>query len=44
MYGQGNNVRLYPLFTFEHFNLWDFSEPWKDADARQRRGEAPEAR
>ena len=31
MYGQGNNVRLYPLFTFEHFNLWDFSEPWKEA-------------
>jgi N-acyl-D-aspartate/D-glutamate deacylase len=31
MFGQGNNVRLYPLFTFEHFNLWDYSEPWKEA-------------
>ena len=31
MFGQGNNVRLYPLFTFEQFNLWDYSEPWKDA-------------
>jgi N-acyl-D-aspartate/D-glutamate deacylase len=31
VFGQGNNVRLYPVFTFEHFNLWDFSEPWKEA-------------
>jgi N-acyl-D-aspartate/D-glutamate deacylase len=31
MFGQGNNVRLYPTFTFDHFNLWDYSEPWKEA-------------
>ena len=31
MFGQGNNVRLYPTITFDHFNLWDYSEPWKDA-------------
>ena len=30
MFGQGNNVRLYPTITLEHFNLWDYSAPWKE--------------
>jgi len=31
MFAQGNCVRLYPTFSFEQFNLWDYSAPWKEA-------------